>query len=254
MFPVKWNKLQLRVEINFVACMKMCCFFVGPTRLREQARGLNTVEVRRNFWVEAMEHRESPWFASTKTSSKWNRGKFLARFNKEKWKLFSTETSCAACLSCYTQVYFVQSVREVNREKFSSGEKVKKILRRRKKGKMLWGMENEISQRRNRSVVEVSVRKETWRYVLCHFSLPWIVYPSIESPTEFKLRWQPKRGNDNQLNKTDIKEKFLKNAEKDIHVNCHRLITSALAGNKKTTGRFCRRYRSDTNKSTKVEN
>lgn len=189
MFPVKWNKLQLTVEIN--SLYENVLLLGADDGARERARGFLTPVELRNSRVEAMKHQESPWFASSiRKSFAMRRKKIVARLKKEsRWKrnIILHHKHPVLIVQTPTRRYFMQSAREAfsSERNFLHRENSSWQACSGKRGKC-WRDGNENRVRKENSVVEVSTKKETRKQHQSQPSLPInfaprIVYLSIES-------------------------------------------------------------------------
>lgn len=168
MFPVKWNKLQLTVDINFdvvVQSVLLCRCFLGKERRRESIP--SSFKRRwRNSRVEAMKHQGSPLICimySGKASARERKAFEVARCDEE--------VDQTNILLPPTRRYAVQSPWEnTTRENRVFLRREGKHREKSSEGEMLGAWEGKTFLRTT-SVVEISRRKETRRHSIVCFSV-----------------------------------------------------------------------------------
>lgn len=170
MFPVKWNKLQLTVDINFdvvVQSVLLCLCFLGKGRRREKISS-SFKRRRRNSRVEAMKHQGSPLICIMYSRRLQREREKLSRLPDatRKWiKLFHHKHPVLNVADSHTQVYHAVSVRgRKEREPSFPSARGKTAREKSSEGEIMKTAEWEWKFFATTSVVEISRRKETWSH------------------------------------------------------------------------------------------
>lgn len=190
MFPVKWNKLQLAVEINFV---RNCAVGQG----RRERENFNTDRSEGISRVGAVKHQKSPRFASSscKTTERARESRKSLPDSTGKRRMILHHKHPVMIAPTPTRRYVVQSSWEKFGEEFLRREKSLRRTLARKRGKLCWGMEKRSGNRSSKSPSE----RKPKPLIAIQYSLPL-----------FAVRWDHSisgnrktinKGNDNQLKK-----------------------------------------------------
>lgn len=142
MFPVKWNKLQLTVDINFdVVVQSVLLCFLWKGRRRENISS-SSKRRRRTSRVVAMKHQGSPLICIMYSRRLQRKRERLARCDREADQTFPSRTSCAE--RCWLpHAGMPCSLRERTREsrvfrEFSFGERENGTTRKSLQKGKLW--------------------------------------------------------------------------------------------------------------------